>query len=123
MVCGAGPQSKVMAEAPASARATSRAASVQLPGVPVRLLTSGQSWWLTPEEDKAWRHAHKQIVASIPGAELIIAEESDHLIPDKQPELVIAAVAGVGVASRSSSFTRPLRSASHGSSNRRRRRR
>jgi pimeloyl-ACP methyl ester carboxylesterase len=32
------------------------------------------------------------MAASIPGAELIVAEESDHLIPEKQPEIILDAV-------------------------------
>jgi pimeloyl-ACP methyl ester carboxylesterase len=66
-----------------------------VPKVPVRIITSGQLWWNTPEEDLAWRQAHEQIAASIPGAKLIVAEESDHLIPEKQPEIIIEAVRDV----------------------------
>ena len=60
--------------------------------IPVRIFTSGKPWWFTPEEDRAWRKAHEQMAASIPVAELIVAEESDHLIPEKQPEVIIAAL-------------------------------
>ena len=60
--------------------------------IPVRIITAGKSWWLTPEEDQAWRKAHEQMAASIPGAKLIVAQESDHLIPEKQPEIIIEAV-------------------------------
>jgi len=35
------------------------------------------------------------MVDSIPGAELIVAEESDHLIPEKQPELIVQVVKDV----------------------------
>ncbi|MBN1138903.1 MAG: alpha/beta hydrolase [Anaerolineae bacterium] len=63
-----------------------------IPKVPVRVITSGQPWWQTPEEDRAWRQAHEQIAASIPGADLIVAQESDHLIPDKQPEIILEAI-------------------------------
>jgi pimeloyl-ACP methyl ester carboxylesterase len=63
-----------------------------VPNVPVCIITAGQPWWQKPEEDQAWRKAHKQMAASIPGAKLIIAEESDHLIPEKQPKLIIAAL-------------------------------
>jgi pimeloyl-ACP methyl ester carboxylesterase len=58
-----------------------------IPNVPVRSITAGQPWWQKSEEDQAWRKAHEQIAASIPGAKLIIAEESGHLIPEKQPKL------------------------------------
>jgi pimeloyl-ACP methyl ester carboxylesterase len=63
-----------------------------IPDVPVRIITSGLPWWNTPEEDRAWRQAHEQIAASIPGAELIVAEESDHMIPEKQPEIILSAL-------------------------------
>jgi pimeloyl-ACP methyl ester carboxylesterase len=63
--------------------------------VPVRIITAGKSWWLTPEEDRAWRKAHEQMAASIPSAKLIVARESDHLIPEKQPELIFQAVRDV----------------------------
>lgn len=55
----------------------------------VRIITAGQPWWHTPEEDQAWKKAHEQMTLVIPGAKLIVAEESDHLIPEKQPELII----------------------------------
>ena len=60
--------------------------------IPVRIITSGKPWWLKPEENQAWRQAHEQMTASIFGAELIVAEESDHLIPEKQPEVIIEAL-------------------------------
>jgi len=65
---------------------------ISIPLVPVRLITSGQPWWITPEEGLAWRKAHQQIVDSIPGAELVVAEKSDHLIPEKQPDIIIDAI-------------------------------
>jgi pimeloyl-ACP methyl ester carboxylesterase len=63
-----------------------------IPNVPVRIITAGQPWWFTPEENQTWLQAHKRMAASIPGAELIVAKESDHLIPEKQPATVIAAI-------------------------------
>jgi pimeloyl-ACP methyl ester carboxylesterase len=63
--------------------------------IPVRILTAGESWWLTPEEDRAWRAAHEQMAASIPGAVLIIADGCNHYIPEKQPELILQAVRDV----------------------------
>jgi pimeloyl-ACP methyl ester carboxylesterase len=63
-----------------------------LQGIPVRIITSGQPWWGAPAEDAAWRKAHEQMAASIPGAVLVVAQESDHLIPEKQPELILEAL-------------------------------
>lgn len=65
---------------------------ISIPKVPVRIITSGQPWWLTPEEDQAWRKAHEQMATLIPGAKLIVVEKSDHLIPEKQPEIIIEAL-------------------------------
>jgi hypothetical protein len=67
-----------------------------IPGnIPVRIITLGKSWWKTPEEDRAWRVAHEQMTASIPGAVLLVAEQSDHLILEKQPEFIVEGVKGV----------------------------
>lgn len=64
-------------------------------GVPVRIITSGTAWFPKPEEQKAWRASHEKFAASIPGATLIVAEKSDHLIPVREPELVASVVADV----------------------------
>lgn len=60
--------------------------------IPVQIISSGQPWWQAPAEDAAWRKAHEQMATSIPGAVLVVAEESDHLIPEKQPELILEAL-------------------------------
>jgi pimeloyl-ACP methyl ester carboxylesterase len=60
--------------------------------IPVRIITAGEPWWKTPEEDQAWREAHEQMAASIPGAVLLVAEGCDHYIPEKKPEIIIKAV-------------------------------
>lgn len=64
-------------------------------GIPVRVIASGTDWFPKPEEQKAWRQALEKFAASVPGARLIIAEKSDHLIPVRDPELVVSVVAGV----------------------------
>lgn len=63
-------------------------------GFPVRVLSSGKPW-LNENEMKVWREAHTRFTASIDGAKLIIAAESDHMIHERQPELVIQAFADV----------------------------
>ena len=62
------------------------------PGIPVVLITCGRPFLPKPEEQEAWRKAHEQMVASIDGATMIVAEESDHMIPFRQPDLIIDAV-------------------------------
>jgi len=63
-----------------------------LSDVPVVVITSGRSFLPKTEEQEAWRLSHEQLTASIKGAILIVAEESDHMIPMRQPALIIEAV-------------------------------
>ena len=60
--------------------------------IPVIVITSGKPFLPKKEEQEAWREAHEQFVSSIKGAILIVAEESDHMIPQEQPELIIESV-------------------------------
>jgi pimeloyl-ACP methyl ester carboxylesterase len=64
-------------------------------GIPVRVITSGLVWLPKPEEQAAWRKSHDQFTASIDGAKLIVAEESDHMIPFRQPGLLVSVVSEV----------------------------
>lgn len=61
-------------------------------GIPVRLITCGKSFLPKPEEQKAWRRAHEQMVSKIKGAKLIVAEQSGHMIPFEQPGLIIETI-------------------------------
>jgi len=63
-------------------------------GIPVRVLTSGRTW-LPENLMTAWRLAHERFAASIPGAKLVVAAESDHMIPERQPDLLLSALAEV----------------------------
>ena len=60
--------------------------------IPVLVITSGRPFLPKTEEQEAWRLSHEQLTASIKGAALIVAEESDHMIPMRQPALIIEAV-------------------------------
>lgn len=63
-------------------------------GIPVRIVTSGRTWM--PEEMmKAWRQAHERFSTSMPGAKLVVAAESDHMIPERQPDLLVSVLAEV----------------------------
>lgn len=62
------------------------------PDIPVVVITSGKQFLPKTEEQEAWRLAHEQMTASIEGATLIVAEKSDHMIPGRQPDLIIEAV-------------------------------
>lgn len=63
--------------------------------IPVVVITNGKPFLPKTEEQEAWRLSHEQLTASIKGATLIVAGESDHMIPARQPDLVIEAVLDV----------------------------
>lgn len=62
------------------------------PGIPVRVITCGKNFLPKPEEQQAWRKAHEDMTASIKGAILLVAEQSAHMVPWDQPEIIIEAV-------------------------------
>lgn len=61
-------------------------------GIPVVIITSGRQWLPKEEEQQAWRTAHEQMAASIQGAVLIVAENSNHMIPWFQPDIIVESV-------------------------------
>jgi pimeloyl-ACP methyl ester carboxylesterase len=61
-------------------------------GIPVRVITCGKKFLPKPEEQQVWRQAHEQMTASIPGAKLMVAEKSSHMIPWEQPEIIVDAL-------------------------------
>jgi len=63
------------------------------PHIPVRVITAGIPWWSTPEEDAAWRLSHEHLAEAAADGKLLVAEESAHLIPYDQPEIILAAIA------------------------------
>jgi hypothetical protein len=60
--------------------------------IPVLVITCGKPFLPKAEEQQAWRLSHEQLTASIKDAILIVAEESDHMIPYRQPELIVESV-------------------------------
>jgi len=60
--------------------------------IPVRIITAGKPFLPKPEEQQAWRQAHEKLASSIEGAVLIIAEQSGHMIPWSQPDIIIDTV-------------------------------
>jgi pimeloyl-ACP methyl ester carboxylesterase len=83
-------------------------ASGPLPAVPMVLLSHGMPpvaeerppGWPVEEEEALFQRLHLEIVASVPGARHVIAEESKHDIQNEQPDLVIAAITDVVAAVR-----------------------
>jgi pimeloyl-ACP methyl ester carboxylesterase len=65
------------------------------PGVPVVVIASGRPFLLPEEDNEAWRLAQERMAASIEGAAPIVAEESGHMIPAQQPDLILEAVTAV----------------------------
>ena len=61
--------------------------------IPVRVITAGIPWWPTPEENRAWRESHEHLAALAKDGKLLVAERSTHLVPDEQPEIIVATVA------------------------------
>ena len=62
-------------------------------GIPVFIIKSALRFLPKEEEQRAWSVALDEMAGSIEGSKLIVAEKSDHMIPFRQPELVIEAVA------------------------------
>jgi pimeloyl-ACP methyl ester carboxylesterase len=60
--------------------------------IPVVVITSGRPFLPKTEDQDAWRLSHEQLTASIKGATLIVAEKSDHMVPMRQPDLIVEAV-------------------------------
>jgi pimeloyl-ACP methyl ester carboxylesterase len=60
-------------------------------GIPTVLITSGLPFWPL-ELQESWRPSHEKMVEALPGARLIVAEKSDHMIPLKQPGLIVDAL-------------------------------
>lgn len=65
------------------------------PGIPVRLISSRQTFFPEEKEQEAWWASHDQVAASIEGCVLIEALESNHGVPFQQPDLVMEAIVAV----------------------------
>jgi pimeloyl-ACP methyl ester carboxylesterase len=64
-------------------------------GIPVVIIKSGLQTWPKADEQEAWDRALELMAASIDGAVLITAEESNHMIVWNQPDIVVNAVIDV----------------------------
>lgn len=69
-------------------------------GIPVRLISAGIDFLPRPEEQKAWREAQERFAASVPGARIVVAEKSSHMVPLDQPDLLVSVIAEVTRAAR-----------------------
>ena len=57
--------------------------------IPVRVITAGIPWWPKPEENQYWWESHEHLATSVKDGKLLVAEHSDHFVPDKQPEIIV----------------------------------
>jgi hypothetical protein len=52
---------------------------------PMIVITAGKPWWGRAEIDSAWRRSHTDLVAAGVRRRLVVAEDSDHSVPEDQP--------------------------------------
>ena len=65
--------------------------------LPVVVITAGQPWWKKADIDRAWRDSHQAMVHAAPDRRLVVADGSDHDIPEKRPEAIVQAVLSLTV--------------------------
>jgi pimeloyl-ACP methyl ester carboxylesterase len=75
---------------------TARTAAIE-PGlaIPMIVLTAGEPWWGSEEIDRAWRRSHEVIAGRSAHRELVVAEGSDHDVPEDRPDLIVEAVSRI----------------------------
>jgi pimeloyl-ACP methyl ester carboxylesterase len=66
--------------------------------LPIVVITAGQAWWKKPDIDRAWRDSHKAIANAGPHRRLVVAEGSDHDIPEMRPGVIVEAVLSIRAA-------------------------
>jgi pimeloyl-ACP methyl ester carboxylesterase len=59
---------------------------------PMVVITAGKPFWGKPEIDSAWRRSHEALAAARKQRRLVVAEGSDHGVPEQRPELIVVAV-------------------------------
>jgi len=62
-------------------------------GIPVFIIKAALPTVPKEEDQEAWERSLDEMAASIEGSVLVVAERSDHMIPFRQPELVVDTVA------------------------------
>jgi pimeloyl-ACP methyl ester carboxylesterase len=63
--------------------------------LPIVVITAGQPWWKKADIDRAWRDSHQAIVHAAPHRRAVVADGSDHDIPEQRPEAIVQAVLSV----------------------------
>jgi pimeloyl-ACP methyl ester carboxylesterase len=72
--------------------ARDRAASDAGLELPIVVITAGKAWWKKADIDRAWRESHQAIVNAGPHRRLVVADGSDHDIPEMRPEAIVQGV-------------------------------
>jgi pimeloyl-ACP methyl ester carboxylesterase len=64
------------------------------PGLPqpMVVITAGEPWWGREDIDRAWRRSHEALAAAGKQRRLVVAEGSDHGVPEERPEVIVSAV-------------------------------
>jgi pimeloyl-ACP methyl ester carboxylesterase len=60
--------------------------------LPLVVITAGKAWWKKADIDRAWRDSHRAIANAAPHRRLVVADGSDHGIPEMRPEAIMQAV-------------------------------
>ena len=63
--------------------------------LPIVVVTAGTVWWKKADIDRAWRDSHRAIAGAGPRRRLVVADGSDHDIPEMRPEAIVQAVLSV----------------------------
>jgi pimeloyl-ACP methyl ester carboxylesterase len=56
------------------------------------VITAGKPWWGREDIDSAWRRSHEALAAVSVRRRLVVAEGSDHGVPEERPEVIVTAV-------------------------------
>ena len=59
---------------------------------PMVIVSAGRPWWGRADVDQAWRQSHAEIAAASPRRRSIVAERSQHIVPQQEPEVVVTAL-------------------------------
>jgi pimeloyl-ACP methyl ester carboxylesterase len=59
---------------------------------PMVVIAAGKPWWGREDIDRAWRRSHEALAAAGERRRLVVAEGSDHGVPEERPEVIVASV-------------------------------
>ena len=88
---------------------TARAADAEPAlSIPIVVITAGEPWWQREDIVAAWRRSHQEIVGAYAGRELVVAEGSNHDVPEARPDLIVDAVVRLSQRVLAAVRARPL---------------